>query len=124
MAYILVVDDDPAVREMIRTVLENAGHEIEEAGDGKEGLTSLAGRPADLVITDMHMEGMDGIEFLRQIRRDWPEAQVLVMSEGGRFGAPLFLDIAEALGAVSTLARPFDEEVSLAEVSRILATDE
>ena len=123
MAYILVVDDDPAVREVIRTFLKDTGHEIEEAGDGKEALMRLAGRTADLVITDVYMDGMDGIEFLREIRRTRPEARVLVMSGGGRLGGPLFLDVAEALGAVRSLAKPFDAERLVAEVARILAPE-
>ena len=123
MAYILVVDDDAAVRGIIRAFLEGAGHEIEEAGDGKEGLKRLGGQPADLVITDVYMEGMDGIEFLVEIQRTRPETRVLMMSGGGQLGGPSHFDIAEALGAVGTIAKPFDKGQLLEAVTHILATD-
>ncbi len=122
MAYILVVDDDPVVRGIVRTLLENAGHEIEEARDGKEGLRNLAGRPADLVIVELYMDGMDGIEFLRESRQIGVEAPVLIMSGGGQ-GGTASLVAARSLGAVGSITMPCDEERLLAEVVRILNTE-
>ncbi len=83
MAYILVIDDNDAVCQMVQAALEDVGHEVESAHDGAEGLKKLAQRPADLVITDLYMEGMDGIEFLRELRHTWPKFRALAMS-GGR----------------------------------------
>lgn len=123
MAYILVIDDDPAIRGIIRRILENAAHEVEEAGNGKEGLRRLRDRPADLVIADVYMDEMDGVEFLIETRRARLESPVLMMSGGGRVVADPLLDVADVLGAVSTIAKPFDEERLLAEVVRALATD-
>lgn len=123
MAYILVVDDGPVVRGVTRRFLENAAHEIEGVGDGKEALTRLRGRSADLVIADVYM-GRNGWD--RTPSGDppgsagGPSADV---SGGGRRGGPPFLDVTKALGAVSALTKPFDEEPLLAEVVRMLATD-
>ena len=124
MAYILVVDDELAVRDALRVPLEREGYEVEEAQDGKEALLRFADCSADLVIADAYMDGMDGIEFLRRVRKTWPEARVLIMGESRRSGGLLLLDVAKALGAVSTLGRPFEEEELLAVVAQILYGDE
>jgi len=65
---ILVVDDDDDIRGLVRTLLERAGHEVSDASDGREGLRELYARPADLVILDVAMPGLDGWATLERIR--------------------------------------------------------
>src|SRR5664279_900512 len=70
MAMVLVVDDRPVNRELVRTVLGYYGHDTLEAGDGTEALTLLARQRPDLVLTDVVMPGMDGYQLARAIRSD------------------------------------------------------
>jgi len=67
-SQILVVDDDDDIRGLVRTLLERAGHEVSDASDGREGLRELYARPADLVILDVAMPGLDGWATLERIR--------------------------------------------------------
>ncbi len=88
-ANILVVEDDPLVREMIVDILLDAGLEPLEAGCAAEGLRALAHHPIDAVITDIDMPGeLDGIELARRIGELWPEIGVIVISGGCGMPAP------------------------------------
>ncbi|HEX7253184.1 MAG TPA: response regulator transcription factor [Thermoanaerobaculia bacterium] len=69
MSRILVVDDEPGIRKVVRDALERDGHEVETAADGKEALELREERDFDLVITDLAMPGVSGIELVREIRQ-------------------------------------------------------
>lgn len=77
---LLVVDDDPAVHELLAAVLHQPEWHIDSAYDGLEGLARVEERPYDLVLTDVRMPGMDGLELLRRIREMRPDAKVMVMT--------------------------------------------
>ena len=77
---LLLVDDDPAVHELLAAVLRRPEWQIDSAFDGLEGLARAKARPYDLVLTDVRMPGMDGLELLHQIREIRPEAKVMVMT--------------------------------------------
>ncbi len=77
---VLVVDDDPAVRDSLRRVLEHAGHSVSEAGSGQEALDTLEGKRVDAVLLDLSMPGMDGLDALVQIREMAPDTGVIVVS--------------------------------------------
>ena len=77
---ILVVDDDPDVHDLLAAALASANHSIEDAHDGLEALLHLEAKPFDLVITDIRMPGVDGLELLRRIRHTRPHTKVLVMT--------------------------------------------
>ena len=83
MARILIIDDQPAVLRALRSTLEQAGHEVTEAPEGKTALRHFAGKPTDLVISDIYMPEMDGIDFLMRVREAFPEARIVAMSGGG-----------------------------------------
>lgn len=74
MANVMVIDDDAAVRGVIRKMLERDGHTVTEVEDGKRALRYFAGEPADLVISDIFMPEMDGIEFLMRLREVFPDS--------------------------------------------------
>ena len=80
MARILVVDDDQSVRLLLRAVLERRGYSVVEAENGKEGLQALSGEPTDVVITDIQMPGMDGLEMILELRGTLPTARIIAMS--------------------------------------------
>lgn len=77
---ILVVDDDPAIHELLHAVLESPEWHVETAHDGLEGLARLKAKAYDLVLTDVRMPGMDGLELLKRIRRERPGTKVIVMT--------------------------------------------
>ena len=120
MPRILIIDDDTAVRTTVRHVLERAGYETIEAGDGREGGRMLEG--VDLVITDLLMPEVDGVDLLGMIRREGRTMPVIAISGGGKVDSKSYLEVARALGAFATIAKPFDLEHLLATVREALAS--
>ena len=120
MPRILIIDDDAAVRATIRHLLERAGYEILEAGDGREGSRMLDG--VDLVITDLLMPEVDGVNLLGMIRREGLTVPVIAMSGGGKVDSKSYLDVARALGAFATIAKPFELDHLLSTVRDALAS--
>jgi CheY-like chemotaxis protein len=110
MGKVLVIDDDARVRSVVRRLVEAEGHEVVEAENGKIGLERFESDPADLVITDIFMPEMDGIEVLVALRKRSPQTRLVAMSGGGLLPARDMLRTAEALGAVSVIEKPFDIE--------------
>ncbi|HEX3953825.1 MAG TPA: response regulator [Stellaceae bacterium] len=106
MAKILVIDDDPHMRRMVRRALEGAGHSVVDYGDGRGGITHLAREAPDLLITDIFMPEMEGLETIRRVRGINAALPIIAMSgvsiEGGDY-----LDIAAKFGAFATLKKPF-----------------
>lgn len=122
MPRILVIDDDKAVRTTVRLLLERAGYEIVEAGDGKDA-APLVGT-VDLVITDLLMPEVDGVDLMGLIRREGHKVPVIAMSGGGKVDSKSYLEVARALGAFATIAKPFDLEHLLGTVRDALASGE
>lgn len=110
MAKVLVIDDDPKVRSVVARFVELEGHTVVQAENGKEAIDQLQGDPADLVISDIFMPEMDGIEVLIQLREHFPDAKLVAMSGGGAIAASHVLKTAKVLGAVAVLEKPFDLE--------------
>ncbi|HBH04166.1 MAG TPA: response regulator [Candidatus Rokubacteria bacterium] len=109
MARILVVDDEPDICELLREILEGAGHEVRVASEGAGALRALREHPADLLITDIFMPGKEGLETIMEIRRDFPQVRVVAMSGGGRTGELNYLRDAVQLGATRSITKPFQE---------------
>jgi len=108
MARILVIDDDVQVRGAVRRILERAGHTVEDVGNGDAGLRAHRERPADLIITDIFMPERDGIETVRQLRRESPQVKIIVISGGDRTQTMDLRKDAELLGAARSLRKPFE----------------
>jgi CheY-like chemotaxis protein len=121
MADIVVIDDEPRYCRLIAQVLIGAGHDIRQAGDGAEGLRMCRQRSPALVITDLVMPGMEGIETILQLSREHPEVPVLAIS--GAEPASVYLRAATALGAASSLSKPFTVNQLLTAVDGLLAAD-
>ncbi len=120
MARILVIDDQPLIREVLRRVLESAGHGVKEAGDGEEGLRAYHEHPADLVLCDIFMPTKGGLETIRVLRQDFPAVKVVAMSGGGFDGRYESLATAEGLGAVASFEKPFTVGELLTVVEEVL----
>src|SRR6266436_6983968 len=108
MARIIVIDDQEPIRRVVRRALEKEGHEVLEASDGELGIALLEREPVDVVITDIFMPGMDGIQTLREIRKRFPAIKVIAMSGGDSTGMMDLRRDAELLGAVKSLLKPFN----------------
>lgn len=120
MARILIIEDNPQLRKMLRQMLEKEGHTILEAEDGKVGCKTFRESPADLIITDLFMPVQDGLETIVNLKEDFPALKVIAISGGTRGGTFDFLPIAKSLGAVETLKKPFSYEDLLKTVVRVL----
>jgi CheY-like chemotaxis protein len=110
---ILVIDDNAAIRELLRLILEEEGYEVIEAADGAEGLQRYQAAPTDLVITDLQMPGMDGLELLQALLRLVPTPALMAIS-GDRDA------LAQARGLTPhTFAKPLALEQVLAAVRNL-----
>jgi len=107
VALVLVVDDEPGIREMLRAVLRADGHLVRAAASGEEGLGVLSREAVDLLITDLSMPEMDGVELLRRSSTVSPETPAIVITA---FGSKETAIEAMRHGAVNYLEKPFNVE--------------
>jgi DNA-binding response OmpR family regulator len=117
---ILLVDDDKQVREMLTALLAENGYAVSEAKNGRVAMEEMLRQPANLVITDMVMPEMDGVETMVALRRSHPEVKVIAISENRLGPAENFLKIASKLGARKTFAKPLDPQQLLTAVRELL----
>src|SRR5215510_15469895 len=122
MHRILIIDDEPELRLMIREALEAAGYEVEEAQNGAEGLSLHRKWPFHLIITDIFMPGKDGLEVIKELRHDNEFLPVLAISGGGLYHAEEALMAARKVGASEVLQKPFALQQILWSVEAALRT--
>ena len=120
MASILLLEDEDNLRAMLVEILHAAGHQVVADRDGRRVQEVLRLAPVDLVITDVVMPNCDGIETILGLRKSHPRIPVIAISGDVSRHAPLYLNIAEKLGAVRTLQKPFGVEVFLGMVREVL----
>lgn len=116
---IITVDDAATMRKMVSFTLKGAGHEVMEAADGREALNALKQRAVDLVITDVNMPNMDGLELTRQLRALPAFARtpiILLTTESD----PAKKTQGRAAGATGWIVKPFSQEQLLAVVAKVL----
>ena len=116
VARILVIEDDEAVRLLLKDMLEIAGHNVLTAEDGEKGLELFFSDPADLVITDVWMPGKDGLEVIQQLREAHPATRIIVITS-------YELDVlssAGALGVAYIFIKPFRMGIFLQAVADTL----
>ena len=118
-ATILIVDDEPPVRTVLRKILAGAGYEVREAQDGKEALGQVEHSTIDLVITDLAMPGQEGLETIQILRQNWPELKIIAMT-GKSAGS--MLHAAEVLGADAALAKPMRIHELLNTIQHLIGT--
>ena len=120
MKSILVVDDDPSIRALIRLYLESAGYGVVEAADGRRAMAVLGGQAVDLVILDIFMPEMDGLEVLQELRGYCASCKVMAISGGSaKIGMDL-LGHATIFGADAVLEKPFGEATLLGKVDGLI----
>lgn len=120
---ILVIDDEESVRFVVKEMLEFEGYEVTTAPNGKVGLQLFRKDPTDLILTDIFMPEMEGLETIRELHRDFPQLKIIAMSGGGESGMLSFLSFAKRFGALRTLRKPFSREELLETVQELLAEE-
>lgn len=120
MSRILVVEDHVPMRGVIVSILESMGHEVYEAGNGREALRIQQGTPAELLLTDLFMPEMEGLETIQKMRKLYPELPIMAISGGGSHGDPAdYLDMAKKFGARRVMQKPFSVQEMIDAVSAL-----
>jgi CheY-like chemotaxis protein len=120
---ILVIDDEESMRQIVREMLELEGYVVETVTNGKEGLQLYLKKPHDLVITDIFMPEMEGLETIRELHRHSPNVKIIAISGGGERGLLNFLSYAKRFGALRALEKPFSVKALLTAVSELLVEE-
>lgn len=107
MARVLLIDDEADLLAPMEMALAAADHEVTALSDGAEALREVDAADFDLVVTDIVMPRTDGLETLRELRRDNPDLKIIAISGGGLMDPAYHLRMAEGLGATRTLTKPF-----------------
>jgi two-component system, chemotaxis family, chemotaxis protein CheY len=119
MATVLTVDDSPSIRQMIKVTLEPAGHSVIEAGDGAQGLAKCQASRPDLVITDLNMPTMNGLELIRALRK-LPALTGLPIVFLTTESNDTVKQEAKTAGATGWITKPFKPEQLLAVVAKLV----
>ena len=117
MLKILVIDDNLLIRKLIRSFFVTNYYVVEEANNGLEGLKKIKKNKYDLIITDILMPKMEGLELIMHLRRDFPELKIIAIS-GGK---PYYLYMAKKLGSDGVFTKPLDHTALLETVKKLLA---
>jgi len=117
---ILVIDDDPQIRLMMKQILEKEGFAVDLAADGEKGMQAYRKNPSDIVITDLVMPEKEGIEVIRELKKEFPDIKIIAISGGGKNPAEVYLSMAKILGAARTFSKPFDVKELLLAIRELL----
>ena len=119
MRQVLIVDDSTSIRQLVSTVLERAGYEVDGAEDGREGLKVASAKEFDLVITDIHMPNMNGLELVEELRQlpTYRMKPILVLSTEG---SQEMKERGKAAGATGWMVKPFQPDRMIETVGKVL----
>jgi CheY-like chemotaxis protein len=120
---ILVIDDEDLIREIVKEMLEAEGYVVFTAANGKEGLRLFRKESPDLIITDIFMPEMEGLETIRELHRGSPQVKIVAISGGGEKGMLSFLSHAKRFGALRTLEKPFSRDELLTTVREVVTEE-
>ena len=122
MPRILVIDDNDEFKKMTCEILKSEGYEVLSASSGKDGVKLCRGQPVDLIVTDLLMPDMDGIETIRELRSTSPDSKVIVVSGGGTAGSgDEYLESVQVMFDIKhTFSKPFDMDQFLQAVKELV----
>ena len=120
MPKIVVIDDDDLFRNYLVAALTEQGYEIIAAADGLEGLQLIESEAPDLVLTDIVMPEVEGVEVILKVKSINPNIPIIAMSGGNLGDSSSYLGMAGKLGAHEVLAKPFDRSVLLGHIEKLL----
>ena len=129
MPSVLIVDDEPDIRAVLERLLTREAMEVRLAGTGAEGLAKFEQEPADVVITDIIMPDMDGIQFIKALRQRKVPTRIIAISGGGNVAAvgyrpqaistTAYLAAAEVAGADCVITKPFERDELIGKVREL-----
>lgn len=130
MQNILIIDDEPDVRDSVKRVLDRAGYSVRTAATAMDALAELERTPADVVITDIIMPKINGVQAIQSICKAFPSVRIIAISGGGNFGITAYqptaitttpyLASAEKAGAHMVLTKPFESAEFIQSVEKLL----
>ena len=120
LSTVLVIDDDSAVRSSLEMLLEAHGFQVALARDGRQGLAAFRSIAPDIVLTDIMMPQQDGIETIALIRRECPDAKIVLMSSSEPLANVDLVSAATRLGANVGLDKPFDPQELIEAIRALL----
>lgn len=123
MAHILIVDDKEPVRRIIERGLVHAGHKVDLAADGNEALALAVKIPYDLIIMDMVMPGLGGLDTITELHKLDPNFKVIAISGGDVLEPEVYLKAARDLGIVTCIPKPFLVDELVSEVDKAVGKD-
>lgn len=123
MNNILLVDDDEMVRYSLKRYLSKEGYNVTEAENGVSALKQIEEAQFDLIITDIIMPEMEGLELITALRESYPLMPIIAMSGGGRMNKAEYLSIANMMGVMATLSKPFAPEELVGAVRKLLSSE-
>ena len=121
MPKILLIDDEPIDRELASTMLQQMGYEIVEAEDGQKAQQILSQQQVDIILTDILMPEVDGIELILALRGGKSNLPIIAISGGGTINAENYLTMAKELGADAVMQKPLDWEDLAETIDRLTA---
>ena len=121
MTRVLIVDDELPIRELLRTAFQTRGYEVAEADNGETALAQYAAFKPSVIVIDLIMPGMEGIEAIRHLRKTDSEVHIIALSGGGNLGFVDYLKYAEQLGADLAMSKPIALKELLGNVAKLLS---
>jgi YesN/AraC family two-component response regulator len=120
MTKILIIDDEPSVRKTLKKLLEKNNYQVIEAQNGDIGIKVCLECKPDLVITDLIMPKKEGIETIRELKKQKPNIPIIAISGGGVNGPEMYLNLASEFGAIRTFAKPIDNKIFISAIKEIM----
>jgi YesN/AraC family two-component response regulator len=108
MTHILIIDDDEQILKMLSKALERQGYKVSTASNGKEGIRLYKETIADVIITDIVMPEMEGLEAIRKLRKEFEDINIIALSGGGFVDPKEYLKLAKKFGAKYTFSKPVE----------------
>ena len=119
MAKLLIIDDDPELRQTMKQILEHDDHFIVEAQDGRQGVEQFENFSPDLIIVDIEMPNVDGLQAITQIKNSCPGQKIIAISGIPRHSQDCLM-VARQIGAEEVLEKPFSATILAEAVRRVL----
>jgi CheY-like chemotaxis protein len=120
MSAVLLVDDDDSFRNAMIRILRGAGHSVRDLASGQEVSRVLAEAKVDVLVTDLIMPDVEGLETIRNVRRNHPALPIIAISGGGRLNPESYLTMAKGVGADRVLAKPFEPAALVAMIETLV----
>lgn len=121
MSRIIVVDDEPQVRKLLKAFIEAGNHEVTDVCGGAQALDACRSAEPDLVVTDLVMPEKNGIDLILSLKEEFPKLPIVAISGGGGIvGRYDYLDIADLMGANRVLKKPISKDELLSAISTVL----